>query len=280
MFDELQRRAVMLLSSKDLERCAIGAADGAIGHVDDLYFDDQMWVIRYLVVATGSWLANRKVLISPVAIEHADWAQKTLVASITQEQVRNSPGIDTDKPVSRQHEIQYLEYYQYPSYWPTGGVWKPGMNPNIPLPGTRYEWAGGPSLQNRMEVARRKAESEGPEDPHLRSCNAVMMYHIAAQDGDIGHASGLLLDSGTWAIRYLVVETSNWWFGHKILVAPEWIENVSWPDRQIAVDLTRQTLKDAPTYDSNVPLDGEREIQLFEYYGCAESRADDVKPTS
>jgi hypothetical protein len=131
-----------------------------------------------------------------------------------------------------------------------------------------------------MQAARAKAQLQGHNDPHLRSCNAVMMYHIAARNGDIGHARGLLLDSDTWAIRFLVVDTSNWWFGHKILVAPEWIENVSWPDREFAVDLTRQTLKDAPAYDPNVPLDREREIEIFEYYGRAESRPDHVKSTS
>lgn len=270
----------MLHSSKDLEGCAIGAADGTIGHVDDLYFDDQMWVIRYLVVATGTWLSHRKVLIAPLAISHVNWEQRILSTSLTQQQVRNSPAIDTDKPVSRQHELQYLEYYQYPTYWETGGAWGAGVNPNIPPIGTRHSWYGRPSLRERMEAVREKAKGQERDDPHLRSWNTVMMYHIAAKDGDIGHARGLLLDSDTWAIRYLVVDTSNWWFGHKVLVAPEWIENVSWPEREIAVDLTRQTLKDAPTYDPNVPLDREREIQMFEYYGCAESRADDVKPTS
>jgi hypothetical protein len=279
MFDGLPRRAAMLRSSKDLERCAVGATDGTIGHVEDLYFDDQMWVIRYLVVTTGTWLSHRKVLIAPLAVSHVDWEQRILATSLTQQQVRSSPDIDTNKPVSRQHEVQYLEYYQYPTYWEPGGVWGPGVNPNIPPLGTHYSWSGRPSLRERMEAARQKAQAHERDDPHLRSCNAVMMYHIAAKDGDIGHASGLLLDSDTWAIRYLVVDTSHWWFGHKILVAPEWIENVSWPEREVAVDMTRQTLKDAPTYDPHVPLDREREIQMFEYYGYAESRADDAKPT-
>ena len=54
----------MLRSAKDIEDCTIGATDGAIGKVEDCYFDDEAWVIRYLVVDTGEWLSSRKVLIS------------------------------------------------------------------------------------------------------------------------------------------------------------------------------------------------------------------------
>ena len=51
---------------------------GLIGEVDDLYFDDEDWAIRYLVVDTGGWLSGRKVLISPVAIGHPDWMARLL----------------------------------------------------------------------------------------------------------------------------------------------------------------------------------------------------------
>lgn len=97
----------MLRLVTKLEGCAIGAIDGTIGHVKDLYFDDAAWVVRYLVVATGDWLSKRKVLISPFALGVPGWAQRILPASLTIEQVRNLPDIDTDKPISRQHEIRY-----------------------------------------------------------------------------------------------------------------------------------------------------------------------------
>ena len=85
----------MLRKSTDLERFVIAATDGTVGHVEDFYFDDGAWVIRYLVVDTGTWLSSRKVLISPIAIGHPDWAAKLLPVSITKEQVRNSPDVDT-----------------------------------------------------------------------------------------------------------------------------------------------------------------------------------------
>lgn len=254
----------MLRNSKDLEGSAISATDGAIGDVTDLYFDDEEWVIRYLVVSTGAWLANRKVLISPVALRQRQWSQKSLGASLTQEQVKNSPDIDTDRPVSRQHELQYLEYYRYPSYWKGAYLWGAGPNPNMMPIGAGYD--GSPDPQSQTG------------DLHLRSCNAVMKYHVHASDGDIGHVQGLLIDDETWAIRYLIVNTSNWWLGHRALVAPQWINDVNGFSSNITVDLTRNTLKNAPPYDAASPPDRWQEIEIFEYYGRPGYWARDPRP--
>ncbi len=119
----------MLRSMHDLQDYAIRATDGDIGHVKDFYFDDEWWAVRYLVVETGTWLSDRKVLISPIAIGRPNWTDKVLPVSITKEQVKDGPDIDTEKPVSRQHEISYLGYYGYPYYWDGGGLWGAGAYP-------------------------------------------------------------------------------------------------------------------------------------------------------
>src|ERR1700687_3992661 len=122
LLDALQGERTMLRSMNDLEGYAMRATDGPVGHVKDFYFDDQAWVVRYIVVETGSWLLSRKVLISPIAIGQPDRTEKVLPVSITREQVKNSPDIDTDKPISRQHEMQYFGYYgYYPYYWGGAG---------------------------------------------------------------------------------------------------------------------------------------------------------------
>jgi len=75
----------------------------------------QAWVIRYFVVGTGEWLKSRRVLISPLAIDHPTWSGKVIPVSITREQVKNSPDIDidTEKPVSRQMRIVAdIEFHQ------------------------------------------------------------------------------------------------------------------------------------------------------------------------
>lgn len=253
----------MLYQTKDLQVLTVDATDGTIGDVKDIYFDDEAWAIRYLVVETGTWLSSRKVLISPNAAGKPDWAAKLLPVSLTREQVRNSPNIDTDMPVTRQHEIEYHDYFSYSYYWGSGGY--PGMF----TPG----YAGYlPTNSDQEETSIIQAQTEAQQrdnDPHLRSCMALVDYHIQATDGEIGKVQSLLVDEESWEIVYLVVSTSSWWLGHDVLVAPQWIKKVSWAEQSVVVDLDLATLKQAPSYDSSIPLTREMEIAIFEHYGRA-----------
>ena len=65
----------MLQSIKQLYGEKLGASDGEIGQVKDFYFDDQNWVVRYVVADTGNWLTGRQVLLSPHAFGslQQDW---------------------------------------------------------------------------------------------------------------------------------------------------------------------------------------------------------------
>ena len=259
----------MIRSSKDLQDLAIVATDGAIGDVNDFYFDDESWALRYLLVDVGSWLSSRKVLISPIAAGKPDWPNKQLPVSLTREQVKNSPDIDTDMPVTRQHETDYLDYYSYPYYWGGMGLWGDGGYPAMLMPG----YAGyGSATAAREEADAAQARNDArhsDSDPHLRSCKAVVGYHIQAIDGEIGHVQGLLVDEESWAIRYMVVSTSNWWLGHDVLVAPQWVKRVSWAEKAVEVELTREALKQAPWYDPSLPLAREMEIAVYKHYGRA-----------
>ncbi|HWK51342.1 MAG TPA: PRC-barrel domain-containing protein, partial [Steroidobacter sp.] len=104
----------MLRTFSDLKRMSIGATDGELGHIRDAYFDDRHWTLRYLVVNPGSWLTARRVLISPWAIRAVNWEAQRVDVALTREQVRNSPGVDSEQPVSRQYEAEYSDYYGYP----------------------------------------------------------------------------------------------------------------------------------------------------------------------
>ncbi|MHB1869878.1 MAG: PRC-barrel domain-containing protein [Steroidobacteraceae bacterium] len=261
----------MLRTLKDLQGYVIRATDGDIGHVTDVYFDDQQWVVRYLVVETGSWLASRKVLISPFAIGHSDWPRKVLPVAITKEQVKNCPDVDTDKPVSRRHEVRYLGYYGYPYYWGGVGPWGNGLTPSMMLMNGSYGGlhAEQDRVQSNRDNAGFEAVREEDGDPHLRSCKAVLNYHIEASDGGIGHVDNLLIDEATWAIRYMIVDTSNWWLGHQVAIAPQWIREVDWFDNIVSIDATRQSLKDAPPYDPAIPLGRDQEMDLYRHHGRA-----------
>ncbi len=258
----------MLRNNQDLENFKISASDGEIGHVKDFYFDDDAWAARYLVVETGTWLSSRKVLISPISVREPDWVGRTLPVSITKEQVRNSPAIDTDKPVSRQHEEQVLGYYGYPYYWGGGGMWGEGLYPYAMVPGYAGYAVDQVEFDREMQAyARDERARHRNDNPHLRSCKAVTGYHIQASDGEIGHVSGFLVDDQTWAIRYLVIDTSNWWVGHKVLIAPPWIQGVHWSDETVAVDLTREAIKSAAPYNPDAGWSRDQELDLYRHYG-------------
>ncbi|MEP6882923.1 MAG: PRC-barrel domain-containing protein [Dokdonella sp.] len=258
----------MLRDFNDLYGFTLAGSDGPIGVVKDCYFDDQTWTIRFFMVETGAWLGGRKVLISPAAIHALDWAGKALSASISQAKAKASPDIDTSMPVSRQHEVEQLGYYGHPIYWGEGQLSGGGARPGISLAG--YPNVGLPAEPQAKKAfvdAMAKMHRDRGDDPHLRSCRAIERYYFHATDGDIGHLESLLVDDDAWVIRYLVVNTSDWWLGHRTLVAPPWITDISWLESTVSVDLARQSIKDAPAYDSKALPSPEQERDLFDHYG-------------
>ena len=258
----------MLRSMTDLKGYTLGATDGDMGHVTDFLFDDTRWTIRYLVVETGSWLKSRKVLISPFSLAGADWTHKRLPVHISREEVKNSPDIDTDKPVSRQHEAQHADYYGLP--YDRGGGGLTGAAQDAPVLTSPPGFTAGAQTSARSDVtevmARAEPTRQRNDDPHLRSCQAVIGYHLEASDGDIGHVHSMLVEEDNWAIRYLVLNTSNWWLGHQVLMAPDWVSDIRWADSRVSVNLSRQAIQTSPRFDASTPLTREQEQALYHHY--------------
>jgi uncharacterized protein YrrD len=223
--------------------------DGLIGKVSEFYFDDQHWTIRYLVADTGDWLMDRKVLISPYSLMSAHKEEHLLTINLTKKQIEDSPSLDTDKPVSRQFEESYYAYYGWPMYW---------SGP--------YMWGPYPFIVRDPSKWKKPAQNEKAWDPHLRSTREVTGYHIQAKDGEIGHVDDFIVDDETWAIRYLIVDTKNWWPGKKILVSQRWIERVSWGESKVFVNLSREAVKRSPEYTESSMLDRDYETSLHQHY--------------
>ncbi len=239
----------MLDKVKTLKGYTFKGRDGEIGSVSDLYFDDHFWAIRYLVADTGTWLKDRSVLISPYAVEAVDREARQIVTTLTRKQIEDSPSWDSDKPVSRQYEESYHGYYGWPSYW-----------------GGPYMWGTYPSIARDPEYWKGKGTEEKTWDPHLRSIKAVTGYHVMAPDGDVGHVSDFVIDNESWAIRYLVVDTKNWWPGRKVLVSVDWIERVSWEESTVFVAATRESIRQAPEYADEALLSRDYESRLHGHY--------------
>ena len=240
----------MIHAARHLEGIEIKARDGALGSVKDLYFDDQMWSVRYFVVATGSWLSGRKVLLSAARLTFSGADERQLSIDATQEQVRNSPSIDTDRPVSRQQEEAMHTYYGWPYYWGTapfagGGFGSMAMGNVAPMvlpPAVEPE-------QSSDRPPDTPADERSKHDSHLRSMHEVRGYRIAARDGSIGEVEDLLIDDADWHIRFLVIDTGKWLPGRKVVVAPQWIQSVRWEQRDVTVDLSRNDIEQSPPYD-------------------------------
>jgi sporulation protein YlmC with PRC-barrel domain len=239
----------MLCTVGTLKGYKLESLDGDIGKAQEFYFDDHYWTIRYLVADTGNWLSGKQVLISPYALAGVVKEEQHLSVDLTKKQIEESPSLATDKPVSRQFEEDYYGYYGWPFYW-----------------GGSYQWGAYPYIEREREKWRPLPRSEKTWDPHLRSTQQVTGYHVQATDGEIGHIEDFVIDDETWTIRYLIVGTRNWWPGKKVLVAPQWIERVSWSESKVFINLSRETIKQSPEYTEESLLTREYETILHRHY--------------
>jgi hypothetical protein len=235
----------MLIGVRGLFGWSIGAVDGDIGHVGDVYFDDRRWAVCYVVVDTGPWLVGRSVLVSPQSVDRVDRARQKLRTDLTRRQVALSPDVDSVKPVSRQHELELCHCYGFPSYAVTTAasvsLTSSGLAPS--------------AVTGRV--------------PHLRSARAITGYYVHALDGEVGHAEDFLVDEESWALRHLVVSVGTWWPGRKVLVPAGWIAAISWGAGAVAVSLPAEVVRLAPDYDPAVRITPAYEARLSGYYGPA-----------
>jgi len=229
----------MLRSLKQLYGDRLGALDGSIGHVKDFYFDDQTWVVRYLIADTGTWLPGRQVLISPHVLGNVYLAGKFLTVHLSRKQIEDSPSVESHKPVSRQYEDDYYRYYGWPNYWQGDGLW--GMS-GLPILGSSVKPAPG----RRAPVIGPQLE---PGDTHLRSTQAVNGYHLQASDGIAGFICDFMMDDASWAIGQLVIKTGHRFTGQEVRIPASKVIRISYEDSTVHVGLTRKDIEQTPAHD-------------------------------
>jgi sporulation protein YlmC with PRC-barrel domain len=219
----------MLQNIKKLYGNKLNASDGDIGTLENFYFDDQSWNIRYLVVETGIWLIERQVLISPYSIHRLDQEDQVLIVDLTRKQIEDSPPIERHRPVSRQFEAEYYTYYGWPYYWTGDTLLGVGGNPLQAL--------------NTSAVLQVNKEEHLRDDTHLRSALEVAGYEIEAIDGTVGRITDLVVDDEDWAIKELIVETGHWYAGKEIRIPVDQITSVSYFDSRVHVSLTKEDIE-------------------------------------
>lgn len=240
----------MIRSLDDLRNYQFEAEDGELGRVRDFYFDDEYWVVRYLVLETGRWLPGRTVLIAPQSIREANREERRIHLDLTYEAVKNSPEVDEHLPVSRQREKELHDYYAWSPYWMAGPS---GLETLVPVPAS----ARAPEPSEEKEQ-----DDEGP-DSRLRSVKAVTGYGVLAKDGPIGEVRDFACEEDTWALRYLLIDTRKFLRGRPVLVAPDWVKRFDWRQRKVEVDLTKDQLESSPLIDPAKPIVREDEEKLY-----------------
>jgi hypothetical protein len=266
----------MLWNASTINGYTIAASDGKIGTIRDLLFDDTSWLVRWLVVDTGNWLSGRKVLLPCSALGCLDAKEDQCSIKLTTQQIKDSPDIDTDRPVSRQMETSVYGHYGYSPSWNSDYGYMGGMGYMGGYMGTYvggYSYMGGMGGAMLISPESRRREEEiadaqrNRDDVHLRSVEAVIGYHIHASDGEIGHTKDFLIEDADWSIRYLVVDTKNWWPGKKVLISPRSIKEINWSAQLVNIDVDRQKVKDSPAFDASLTIDGAFEEKFLTYYG-------------
>jgi hypothetical protein len=235
-------------AARTLEACTLLAVDGAVGTIEQFYFDAQLWTIRYLVVSSGNLQAGWRLLVSPVAIGDVRAGDKQIDIELTCGQIRNSPAVDTHKSLTRGFEARYYDYYGWPAYWKTGAS------------------CGSPQ-PCRAIFGTRRAGNDVTARPGLRVTTEIKALVVKARDGFIGQVVDFIIDSRYWMIRYLDIEMRDKWQRKHVLVHPGWIEDIDWAVGIAEVALTCDAVRQAPEFDTNGTIDREYETRLFRCYG-------------
>lgn len=233
----------MLETASTVEHLGIHARDGDIGRVSDVLFDDQTWTVRYLVVRTGGWLRQRRVLLSPIAILDVDEAARTVSVDLTRDDIAGSPPLDTDMPLSRQMELKYRDYFSWPAYWVSTYL-------------DAYHRKTYPRLAeaDRQVSEGQRARQERalpniPEhDPHLRSAATITGYAVYASDGPrapVGHVRDFTLETDGWSVQSLIVDVQH----HRIVVPHERVRDIDWPLSIVHLRMSHDDLLGAPVLD-------------------------------
>ncbi len=210
----------------------LGARDGGIGRIKDIYFDDIHWAIRYVVADTGSWLSSRLVLLSPRTFERSKAGDDTLQVKLTRKEIENSPSIETHRPVSRQYEAEYYQYYGWPVYWVGDGCSGLGG------------FSGGPPVP-ASDGSRHHGHNQR-DDVHLRSTRAVTGYHVQTPGGLVGRVKDFVIDDETWSIPGVLVETGTWFSGREVVLSPRLITGISYEQSTVYSEITQEAMQRLP----------------------------------
>jgi hypothetical protein len=233
------------------------AKDGTDGNVKDFLFDEESWVIRYLDGDLGEIFTGKRILIPRTSLTEIDWVNRNFLVRLNKSEIQKSPQIEDNLPISRQYEQKLLKHYQTKDYW-ARSYYPPTGAPTITH--ASKEWFGPKKVTSTTKVF-----NEEDLDNSLRSFKEIQGYQIDGLDGIVGHIDDIIIEEEDWRICYAIVETGSWFSSKKILIGTVWMEEISYVDQKIKINLSIESIKNAPTIDFLL-LNDEFEKELYDYY--------------
>jgi sporulation protein YlmC with PRC-barrel domain len=255
----------MYIASHILSKAVITNQEGdEIARVEDIYFDNASWNIKYFVCRVGHLIQKKDVLIGVNSILEIDPIKRSIRTNFTEGEIASCPDKDEHKPISRLHEERLQSYFGWSPYWgqtviPSIGTFgyanpvQPNATPH-------------PAYENELNIPVEQRTSYSHEDANLLSLNEISGYHIEASDGSIGHAADWFIDTSNWEIAYLMIDTRNWLPGKKVAVDKAWVNDITWHDRMIRVELNKEEIGDSPEYHGEKILDRDFINNLSNYH--------------
>ena len=227
------------------------AVDGRIGTVEDFYFDEITWEIRYLLSIPENCLEHMHRLVPCLAIDSIQCDDQSIIVELTRQQIENSPPLRRHQTVSRRYEAEYYSYFGWPPYWEQD---RPSASHHC-------------SSRNLRNSKSEDTVAMHPMYTHIYSASNLYGCTITSHDGISGYVEDLILDTKRWFIPYLQVNTQHDSSNKRILISPDWICQINMSRRAVYTDLPSSLIRQAPEFDPAQTISPEYEARLVWHYG-------------
>jgi hypothetical protein len=242
----------MKRSLKNLTGYSLEGNDGTKGSVKDFLFDEDTWVIRYVDAEIAGLTERTRVLIPCFFLAKPDWQDKRIHVALNRREIQSCPDLDEKAPVSREYEKELNKHYRIEDYWPSVYAVPAG--------------AAGFYPPRPVRVPNR-AVNEKELNTSLRSFKEIRHYVFQAKEDRFGQLEDLILDDEDWQVVYLVVDTSRWkpW-SKSVVLSVSWLDTISYQNRELAIDMESDHIKDAPEFNPSHPIGMDYEQALHNHY--------------
>jgi sporulation protein YlmC with PRC-barrel domain len=241
---------------KYLKNYKIKTKDEESGDIKDFLFDEHSWKVRYAEADFGSFFSAKRLLVPRVFLGEPDESESEIPAAIVKDKIASCPAPDAHFPVSREFEIKMNQYYEIDNYW------APDVLPPAGATGTYFP----PRPLHPPEKVRDEV-SEDDVNSKLRSFKEIKGYDIKAQDGTFGEVYDLIIDSEDYQIVYLIIDTEGWLpWSKKVQIPISYLSSISYAYERINMNLTKESLKNAPEFDAKKIREEQHEKTVFEFF--------------